>query len=332
LKIALDAMGGDFAPQEIVKGAVMGARENNLQIILVGPRQRILEELAKCDTSGLEIEIVHTDEYLIEGEAPAFALRNKRQASILMTVMQVKEGKASAAIGMGPTGGVMTAALMQLGALEGISRPVVGGSFFGLTPQTVVFDMGGNLDCRPDQLLDFAVVGVVYARQILQVAEPKIALLNVGWEEGKGNSQVKEAFKLLKKSGLNFIGNIEGNDLATGKANVVVCDGFIGNVAVKFCEGLGATLADWLQDELKSDLPAERVQAIKNRLLELTIRADSNGGGPIWAVNGLVLKGHGRSQSYEVACTLKNARMFAEMNIVECLRKELIEVRRCLNK
>ena len=197
----------------------------------------------------------------------------------------------------------------------------------GLTPQTVTFDMGGNLDCRPDQLLDFAIVGTVYARYLMNINNPKVALLNVGWEEGKGNNQVKEAYGLLKKSGLNFIGNIEGNEIASGKANVIICDGFVGNVAVKFCEGLGAGLAAWLEKELENELPADRVQNIKRKLLELTVRADSTGGGPLWAINGLVLKGHGRSKSYEVSTTLKSAKLYAEMNIVGTLQTELTAIR-----
>jgi glycerol-3-phosphate acyltransferase PlsX len=327
LKIAVDAMGGDYAPIEIVKGSVIAAREQDIGVILVGPQETIKRELSKYDTYGLDIEIVHTDEYLKEGEAPAYALRSKRNASIFLTVKQVKEGKAVAVVGMGPTGGLMTAALMILGTLEGISRPVVGGPFLGLTPQTVTFDMGGNLDCRPDQLLDFAIVGTVYARYLMNISNPKVALLNVGWEEGKGNSQVKETYGLLKKSGLNFIGNIEGNEITSGKANVIICDGFVGNVAVKFCEGLGAGLAAWLEKELENDLSADRIQNIKHKLMELTVRADSTGGGPLWAINGLVLKGHGRSKSFEVSATLKSAKLYAEMNIVGALQTELVAIR-----
>ncbi len=323
MKIAIDAMGGDFAPVEIVKGSVKAAREEHIGIILVGPQPQIQAELDKYDISGLEIEVLHTDEFLVEGESPAFALRTKRHASIALAVKQVKEEKAAAAVSMGPTGGVITAALMHLGTLEGISRPVVGGAFLGLTPDTITFDMGGNLDCRPDQLLDFAIVGTVYARYLMKIANPKVALLNVGWEQGKGNSLVKEAYDLLKKSGLNFMGNIEGNDMVSGKANVIICDGFTGNVAVKFCEGLGTALSVWLENELKQELTAERIQAIKNKLLALTIRSDSTGGGPLWAVNGLVLKGHGRSRCQEVAITIKNSKIFSEMNIVEALKSEL---------
>jgi glycerol-3-phosphate acyltransferase PlsX len=330
MKIAVDAMGGDYAPEEIVKGAVNGARVYQTGIILVGPRDRIQAELAKYDNAGLDIEIVHTPEYLVEGEAPAYALRTKRNASVIVATRLVKEGKADAVISMGPTGGVIASALMYLGTLEGISRPVVGGAFCGFTPRTVTMDIGGNLDCRPDQLLDFAVVGTVYARKLLGIPEPSVALLNVGREEGKGNTLAKEAYPLLQKSGLNFIGNIEGNDVTTGKANVIICDGFTGNVMVKFCEGLGRTTANWLTEELKNNLPAERIEGISKKLLELTVMADNTGGGPLWAVNGLVFKGHGRSRAPEMAVTIGSAKRYAELDIISALKTELVAVRRRL--
>jgi phosphate acyltransferase len=331
MKIAIDAMGGDFAPVEIIKGAVMGAREALVGLILVGSRERIQQELSKYDISGLDIEIVHTDEYLIEGEPPVYALRTKRNASVTLAAKLVKEGRAQAVISMGPTGGVMTSALMVLGTLEGISRPIVGGVFCGFTPQTVMMDMGGNMDSRPDQLLDFAIVGTVYARKLMNVARPAVALLNVGWEEGKGNAVSKEAYGLLKKSGLNFIGNIEGNEIPAGKANVIVCDGFVGNIVVKYCEGLGRTVSTWLEKSLREELPENRIKMIAGDLLSQTVTADSSGGGPVWAINGLFFKGHGRSKAFEVSQTVKSAKKYASLDIINALRDEVQTVRRNLS-
>jgi phosphate acyltransferase len=332
MKIAIDTMGGDYAPAEIIKGALKGARQYQTGILLVGPQDQIQDELNKYDTSGLDIEIVHTTEYLVEGEAPAYALRTKRSASILMATRLVKEGKAEAVISMGPTGGVIASALMYLGALEGIARPVVGGVFCGFAPQTVTMDIGGNVDCKPEQLLDFAVVGTIYARKLLNIPEPAVAMLNVGKEEGKGNTLAKEAYTLLKKSGLNFIGNIEGNEITSTKANVIICDGFTGNAIVKFGEGLGRCIADWLKEELKNDLPAGRAAEVAQKLLDLTVMADNTGGGPIWAVDGLVFKGHGRSRAAEVAATIGNARHYYELDIVNALKTELAEVRKRLKE
>jgi phosphate acyltransferase len=327
MKISVDAMGGDFAPEEIIKGSVIGAREYGVGIILVGPQGRLQHELDKYNTSDLDIEILHTDEYLVEGEQPAYALRTKRKASIALAVKLVREGKAQAIVGVGPTGGIVAAALAYLGTLEGISRPVVGGSFLGFARDMITMDLGGNVDCRPDQLLDFAIVGTVYARKILGIPEPKVGLLSVGKEEGKGNEVVKAAYPLFKSSGLNFVGNLEGNDIAAGKANVIVCDGFIGNVVAKYTEGLGATICQWLQQELTSDLPESRLKALTDKLLRLTVPADTTGGGPLWAVNGIVLKAHGRSRHPEVATTIGSAKKAVEMDIVGALKEELIKVR-----
>jgi phosphate acyltransferase len=331
MKIAIDAMGGDFAPQEVVKGAVAGARETGLGVYLVGQQDKIKPELATLDTANLDIEVVHTDEYLVEGEQPAYALRTKRNASIALAVKLVKEGKAQAAYSAGPTGGVVAAALGYLGMMEGISRPVIGGPFIGFAPKTVIMDVGGNVDVRPDQLLDFAIVGAVYANKLMDIANPSVAILSVGTEEGKGNEQVKNAWPLFKKSGLNFIGNAEGYDLVTGKANVIVCDGFVGNVLVKFYEALGRVEARWLEKKLSGKLSTQDLQDVCTSLIKMTNAADAMGGGPIWAVNGLVIKAHGRAKAEEFARGMGVARSFIEKEIIGSLRKELGAIRSRLN-
>lgn len=331
MKIAVDAMGGDFAPEEIVKGAVEGAKKYNVGVTLVGPQERVQAELAKYDTAGLDIDILHTDEYLIEGEQPAYALRTKRKASILMAAKLVRDGKAQAAVGVGPTGGVFAAAVGVLGTLEGLARPVIGGNFLGFAPNTVVLDLGGNVDARPDQLLDFGIIGMVFARKWLNVENPTIALLSNGAEEGKGNEVVKETFGLYKKSGLNFIGNVEGHDIALGKANVVICDGFVGNTIVKFCEGLGAVTAEWLDKMLRGKIPDADLQNMVLEYRKATISADNTGGGPLLGVNGIVFKAHGRSKAPEVATTIGTAKRMVEIDLVGTLKAELQAVRSKLN-
>jgi glycerol-3-phosphate acyltransferase PlsX len=327
MKISIDAMGGDFAPADVVKGAVIAARENQVGIILVGQEDKINRELAGYDTSGLDIEVVNTDEYLVEGEQPAYALRTKRKASIAVTTTLVKEGKAAAAYSAGPTGGVITSALMILGMLEGISKPVLGGPFVGFAPSTIIMDVGGSIDIRPDQLLDFAIVGVVYARKLLEITDPTVAILNVGAEEGKGNELVKNAYPLFKKSGLNFVGNVEGSDIPIGKANVIVCDGFVGNILVKFYECVGRVEARWLENRLKNKLSENDIKEICNGLIKLTNAADIAGGGPIWAVNGMVVKGHGRSQYNEIASGIAQAKALVEKDVVGALKSELAAIR-----
>jgi glycerol-3-phosphate acyltransferase PlsX len=331
MKISVDAMGGDFAPEEIIKGSVQGAREYDVGIIFVGPEDIIKAELAKNNISGLDIEIEHTDEYLVEGEHPAFAMRKKRKASIMVATKLVRDGRAEAVVGVGPTGGVFAAALQVLGTLEGLNRPVIGGQFLGFTPDTIMIDLGGNVDSRPDQLLDFGIIGTVYARKWMGIPDPTVALVSNGVEEGKGNEVVRETYDLFKQSGLNFIGYAEGNDIAHGKANVIVCDGFIGNIVAKFCEGLGDVVGKWLQTELKDKLDSDGMTDLITALRRATIPADAVGGGPLWGINGVVCKAHGRSKAPEVASTIGTAKKTVEIDLVGTFRKELSDIKSSMN-
>lgn len=327
MKIAVDGMGGDYAPAEIVKGAVIASREYGVQIALVGPSETMTEELAKNDLSGADVEIVHASEYLMEGEPPAYALRQKRDSSISVATKLVRDGKADAVVGAGPTGGVVAAALYFLGTLEEMSRPVVGGPFLGFAPETIMMDLGSNVDCQPYQLLDFAIVGTVYARKMLNIQNPTVALLSNGAEEGKGNELVKESYSLFQKCGLNFIGNLEGYDIPLGRANVIICDGFVGNIVVKFCESLGRTIARWLEDKIKGKLAENEVNEIVSDLIKETNAADLRGGGPLWAVNGIACVSHGRSRHEEIAKTIEQAKLAVEQDLVGTLKAELAATR-----
>ncbi len=330
MRIAVDAMGGDFAPAEVVKGAVAAARVHDVAITLVGPAAVVQAELDQLDTAGLEIDIVHTDEYLVEGEHPAYALREKRQASVIVATKLVRDGAADAAVSAGPTGGVVASALSVLGTLDGISRPVVGGPVNGFAPNMLVFDGGGNVDCRPDQFLDFAVVGTVLAKKMLGLKNPTVALLSVGAEEGKGNAQAREAYPLFKASGLNFIGNVEGYDLATDRANVVICDGFVGNISIKFCEQMGKVIAAWLGDKLKGKADDALVRELQAELIEKTNSADTNGGGPIWAVNGITCVAHGRCKAEHITRVIGGAKQAVAQDMVSAIREELSAARQRL--
>jgi len=332
MKIAVDGMGGDFAPEEIVKGVVAGAREYGVQVALVGPTETMEKELAKHDRSGADIEVVHAGEYLVEGEPPAYALRQKRNASIIVATRLVKAGEADAVVSAGPTGGVVAAALYLLGTLEGMSRPVVGGPFLGFAPNTIMMDLGSNVDCQPHQLVDFAIVGTVYARKMMNIADPTVALLSIGAEEGKGNEQVKASYPLFQQCGLNFIGNIEGYDIPSAKANVIICDGFVGNIVVKFCESLGKTIAGWLKEKVGEKLPESDVKQITNDLLLATNAADAQGGGPLWAVDGVACVCHGRSRYKEIAKTIGQAKLAVERDLVGTLKSELAAARQTLKQ
>ncbi len=332
MKIAVDAMGGDHAPAEIVRGAVAGSRQFGVDILLVGPKDQLERELASTDLAGASLEIVHTDQWLAEGEHPGYALRQKRQASVFVAARLVKEGKADAMLSAGPTGGVTVAAMMLLGTIEEMSRPVVGGPFLGFAPETVLLDLGANVDCQPYQLVDFAIIGAVYAEKMMGISHPTVAILSVGAEEGKGNQQVLEAYSLLKQSGLNFIGNVEGYDIPLGRANVIVCDGFVGNILVKFTENLGKTTCRWLQERLAGKLAADELEVLTGELLRQTSAADATGGGPLWAVDGVVCVAHGRSRAPEIAMTVGQARAAVEKDLVGAFKRELAAARQRLGR
>ena len=326
VRIAIDAMGGDYAPQEIVKGAIEGAKREGIGIILVGQEDTIQKEVMRYDVSGLPIRVRNASEVILDGEPPIMALRQKPDASISVATQLVKRGEADAVISMGPTGTVMVSAMVTLGTLEGIKRPTAGGELLGFVPDTVIFDLGANVDCNPRELLSFAVIGCVVAKKMLHIANPTVALLSNGAEEGKGNHLVKGAYQLFKKSNLNFIGNVEGNDIPAGKANVVICDGFTGNVLIKFCEGLSRSIIERLKVTLDKRLSKTDIEAICEDLFTLTNVADVRGGGLVYGINGLVWIGHGRSKAPQVAKSIRQVKLAVEANLVESLKLELTKI------
>lgn len=327
IRIAVDAMGGDYAPQEIVKGAVQAASAGGVQVILVGDPQIVQAELVKYDTAGLPIGKIPSEGVILEGEAPALALRKKPRASILVATGLVKEGHADAVVTMGSTGAAMAASAYILGTIEGIERPALGGPILGIAPHTAIVDLGTNVDCRPSQLLSFAVIGSVFARQFFSVDNPRVALLSVGAEAGKGNRQVKETSELLAKSGLNFIGNLEASDLALGKAEVVVCDGFVGNIVMKLAEHLGTCMADHLRKRLRGKLSPGDIEDVAKEVFDLTNTVESVGGGPLFGVKGVSVVGHGRSKAGAIVRAIATARKAVEIRFIDKLNVELSQMR-----
>ncbi|MDY6918082.1 MAG: phosphate acyltransferase PlsX [Chloroflexota bacterium] len=322
-RIAIDAMGGDYAPGEVVRGAVDAARELEVDVLLVGVKGDIERELGGLDVSGLPVSVVEATDLIRDGEEPAFAVLRKPNSPVAVAARLVKEGEADAMVSAGSTGACMVAALRYLGTLPGIDRPMAGGAFLGLAPNTVVLDLGANVGCQPYHMVNFAAAGTVFARVFLGIESPTVGLLNVGVEEGKGNEQAKEAYSLLKNSGLNFIGNVEGMDIPAGKANVVVCDGYVGNIVVKFCEGMARTLAGWLGDELKDAVPKEQVDAVTGKLVRLMSPGTVMGGGPLWGVNGVACVAHGASRAPQIVGTVGQAKRALESGFVDRLRSEL---------
>ena len=327
VRVAVDAMGGDYAPAEVVNGAVQAARRGGVEITLVGPEDLVGAELSRHDTGGLPLHLHHTSQFIVDGESPARALRARPEASMLVAARLVKEGQAEAAVTMGHTGAAMISALWMLGTLEGLVRPVAGVVACSLAPQTVVLDLGANVDCKPRQLLQFAAIGVAYARSLLGIPDPTVALLSNGSEEGKGPEWVKEAHQLFKRSSFHFIGNVEGWDLPAGRANVIVCDGFVGNVLLKYGEGLSRALAAWLQERLAGLLPTPELARLRRELQEMLEGEKRIGGGPLLGVKGVMIVGHGHSLSPAIEKAIEQARLAVVNRLVEVMEEEWQKIR-----
>ena len=322
VRVALDAMGGDHAPGEVVLGAVEAAREYGIGVYLVGKEDVIRAELARHDTQGLDLPIIHTDEVIpMDEHNPARAVRNKN-TSLVRALQLVKDGEALGAVSAGNSGAMMAASLFTLKRLPGVERPALGGVLPTRDGICLVIDMGANTDCKPEYLQQFAIMGSIYMERIFGMKRPRVGLLANGEEEGKGNEQVQLAHQLLKKSvasiDLNFIGNVEGRDIPAGGADVVVCDGFVGNVVLKLAEGLSETLIDLIKDQIASDLPGKLAGAvIRPRLRKLVKRLDyaEYGGVPLLGVNGVAIISHGRSKAKAIKNALRVARQTAETDV-----------------
>lgn len=326
VRVALDAMGGDNAPGEIVAGAVQAARAYDIGVYLVGREEAIAAELAKHDTRGLDLPIIHTDEVIEMDEHPANAVRRKKNASMTLALQQVRDGLALGAVSAGNSGAMLAASLFTLKRIRGVERPALGGVFPTKDGVCLVIDMGANTDCKPEYLQQFALMGSLYMERIFNISSPRVGLLANGEEESKGNQQVIETHALLRSNaqtlGLNFIGNVEGRDIPVGNADVVVCDGFVGNVVLKLSEGLAETLLGMLRAEMTSSLPRKLAAAVlRPGLRKVGRRLDyaEYGGVPLLGVNGSAIISHGRSNAKAIQNALRVARQTAETGVADAI-------------
>lgn len=325
VRVVVDAMGGDYGPQEPVKGAVEALDSGRVEIILVGDQGPVEAELARYEVAGKPITIVPSVDKIGDDEHPIHGLRHKPEASILVATKLLKAGKGDVLVSMGSTGASMASSVMVLGLMEGLDRPCIGGPFLGLAPRTVMVDMGSNVDCRPALLLSFAALGAGFAKKFLGITNPRIGLLSVGAEEAKGNRQVQESYQLFQQSHLNFVGNVEGMDFFTDKADVVVCDGFVGNILMKFTEGLGGVLGEYLKKHLGQAISAQGAGSIISELwTEMNLPRKM--GGPLFGVNGTVILGHGSSKSDGIAGAINTAVRCVDLDLVGGMRQELAEI------
>jgi len=314
--IAVDASGGDYAPHEIVKGAIKAAQEYKISIALVGKKEILHVQVGKHGRKS-DVTIVDATDVIEDEESPVEAVTKKPNSSIVVGTKMVKAGKADAFISAGSTGAVMFAAFMILGRVEGIERPAIGTIInLNITNPFFLIDCGANPNCKPKHLLQFAEMGNIYVREVFQVPSPRIALLNNGTEEKKGNQLVKDTFQVLKASGLNFVGNLEAQNLSSGMADVVVTDGFTGNIVLKTLEGLGDTflkLRNVAQVLSSASHTQSRSTLLDSGMGSLIKRIDYReaGGATLLGLNGNVIIAHGRSQ----ATAIKNAIIMAKQTV-----------------
>jgi phosphate acyltransferase len=325
MRIAVDAMGGDYAPQAIVDGAVEAARAFSVEILLVGQQIVVERELAKYNTRGLKIEIADAPEVIAFDEQPALAVKARKGLSMRVMCDLVVAGRADACLTMGHTGAALVAGLLAFGRIEGIARPAVGVWLLDLNPDTFLIDIGANVDCKPEYLVHFALMGSVFVERMRGIARPRVALLANGSEDNKGNELIKATFPLLKASSLNFIGNIEGYDIPTGKADVIVMDAYAGNIVLKYTESLSNFILHLVDEGLAARLSGEALASAREVIRELSIKSDyaETGAMPLLGVNHLILIGHGRANARATKNAIATAMRTVEAKLVEATREGL---------
>ena len=322
-------MGGDHGPAVTVPAALKAIEKDGVAISLVGDKAAIQAELDRFDNPAKKLaQVVPAQGVVEESESPALAYRSRRRASVFVSAEVVKAGKADGFVSMGSTGATITAATLVFGTLDGIDRGALGGPIVGYAPNTVIIDLGTNVDTRPGLLVDFAALGNIISKLIYKNENPRIALLSVGSEEGKGNALVKETTELLASTDLNFIGNIEPNDLPAGKAEVVLCDGFVGNVILKLTEGLGDAVVSHVKEVLGD---TEESENLSNAIFQRMNILEAFGGGPLLGVNGLAIVGHGASGVNAIANAIGTAKYVIDTGLIGAQQAELDRIRAAVN-
>jgi glycerol-3-phosphate acyltransferase PlsX len=328
MKIAVDAMGGDHGPPPAVEGAVQAAKELDLEVILVGDETLLREQLAKQRCRDPRITVHHAPQVVEMHESPTQVARKKRDSSIWLATELVKRGEATAVVSAGNTGASMVSAFFILGVIKGVERPAIAATLPTLTGTAIMLDVGANVDCTAHHIHQFGIMGNEYGKHFFAKPNPRIGLLSIGEEDSKGNELTKEAFKLLKASPMNFIGNVEGRDVYSGVADVIVCDGFIGNVALKISEGVAETIKKLLMKEIVgSRLGRLGYLFVAGPLMRLRRRIDyaEFGGAPLLGVNGICIICHGRSSAKAIKNAISHAKGLAESRLNELIQRDIEE-------
>lgn len=326
MKIVVDAMGGDLGVKVTVKGTVDAVKEYGVNVILVGKKELIEEELKKYQYTDDHIEIVNADEVITNEDKPVKAIRRKKNSSMVVGLTLVKEKKADAFISAGNTGALLSGGLFIVGRIKGIERAALAPVYPTKKGVSLLIDAGANADCKPKYLQQFAIMGSIYAEKVLNIKEPKVGIVNIGVEEGKGNELTREAFQLLSESDIDFYGNLEARDIPEGYADVMVCDGFVGNIILKLTEGLAYSIFQVLKEEFTKNLLTKiGALILKPGLKNFKKKLDYTeyGGAPLLGVKGAVIKAHGSSDSKAIKNAIRQAKVFAENKVLERIEQDI---------
>jgi phosphate acyltransferase len=328
MKIALDAVGGDHGPAPCVEGALQAVKACDVEVILVGDEAILKQECKRQSVHDPRLSIKHASQVVEMHESPAAVARKKRDSSIWVATELVKSGEAAAVVSPGNTGASMVASFFVLGLIKGVERPAIATSLPTLTGEAIMLDVGANVDCTANHLEQFALMGNDYGKHLLGKPNPRVGLLSIGEEDSKGNEVTKEAFKLLKASSMNFVGNVEGRDVYSGIADIVVCDGFIGNVALKISEGVADMIKRLLLKEISGNfLGRLAYPLIAGPLANLKRKIDyaEFGGAPLLGVNGVTMICHGRSSAKAIKNAIRRAKGMAEGGVRELIQRDIEE-------
>ena len=330
MRIAIDGMGGDNAPEAVVDGAIQAIKEfSDLEIYITGPRGAIQKELSKYDYPKDRVKIVEANEVISPNEHPVMALRKKKDSSIVKALNLVKDGECAAIISAGSTGAFLAGGTLILGRIKGVERPALAPIMPGRKGKFMVVDVGANVDCKPQYLVQFAKMGKIYYEVMFNSKNTSVGLVNIGAEEEKGNELTKEVYKLLKAKEPNFIGNVEPRDIAKGEVNVLVTDGFIGNTVLKMYEGTASTLLGMIKDEIYSSSSINKLGALllKPVFKKLMVKFDYKevGGAPFLGVNGICIKAHGSSDGKAFKNAIIQSKIFYDKGVLDKIKNGIID-------